>query len=70
MMKDYFLSISDFMHPSLLTVHVLADNAEIESRSKMPDAHDISGDGNIESMLSVEKGLRELASLKVLLNSC
>jgi hypothetical protein len=26
---------------------------------------DLSGEGNIESMLSVEKGLRELASLKV-----
>ncbi|KAF8725874.1 hypothetical protein HU200_020439 [Digitaria exilis] len=43
----------------------LSDNAEIESRSKMPDANDISGDGNIESMLSVEKGLHQLASLKV-----
>lgn len=26
---------------------------------------DITGEGNIESMLLVEKGLRELASLKV-----
>ncbi|KAI3847344.1 hypothetical protein MKX03_023482 [Papaver bracteatum] len=34
--------------------------------SKDPlDFNDLSGDGNIESMLSVEKGLRELASLKV-----
>ena len=55
---------------STLTVHVVADNSEMESRSKMSDANDISGDGNIESMLSVEKGLRELASLKVLLNTC
>ncbi|CAK9876952.1 unnamed protein product [Sphagnum jensenii] len=31
----------------------------------MRDVNDITGDGNIESMLSVEKGLRELASLKV-----
>jgi hypothetical protein len=31
----------------------------------MRDVNDIIGDGNIESMLSVEKGLRELASLKV-----
>ncbi|MCO5547645.1 hypothetical protein L7F22_001096 [Adiantum nelumboides] len=29
------------------------------------DLHDISGEGIIETMLSVEKGLRELASLKV-----
>jgi len=50
---------------STLTVHVVADNFEMESRSKMSDANDISSDGNIESMLSVEKGLRELASLKV-----
>ncbi|CAL4910340.1 unnamed protein product [Urochloa decumbens] len=44
---------------------ILSDNAEMESRSKMSDVNDISGDGNIESMISVEKGLRELASLKV-----
>jgi hypothetical protein len=31
----------------------------------MRDVNDITGDGNIESMLSVEKGLRELGSLKV-----
>ncbi|PWZ45843.1 Coiled-coil domain-containing protein SCD2 [Zea mays] len=37
----------------------------MESRSKMSDVNDISTDGNIETMLSVEKGLRELASLKV-----
>lgn len=29
------------------------------------DLNDLTGEGNIESMLSVEKGLRELASLKV-----
>jgi len=55
---------------STLTVHLVTDNSEMESRSKMSDANDISSDGNIESMLSVEKGLRELASLKVLLNTC
>jgi len=33
----------------------------------MSDVNDISSDGNIETMLSVEKGLRELASLKVFL---
>lgn len=29
------------------------------------DVNDITGEGNIESMLAVEKGLRELAYLKV-----
>jgi hypothetical protein len=33
----------------------------------MSDINDMAGDGSIESMLSVEKGLRELASLKVFL---
>lgn len=31
----------------------------------MCDLNDLTGEGNIESMLSVEMGLRELASLKV-----
>ena len=35
-------------------------------RSKLVrDLNDLTGEGNIESMLSVEMGLRELASLKV-----
>ncbi|TYG72003.1 hypothetical protein ES288_D05G445000v1, partial [Gossypium darwinii] len=35
-------------------------------RSKIVrDLNDLTGEGNIESMLSVEMGLRELASLKV-----
>lgn len=41
---------------------------EIQSERRVKavrDLNDISGEGNIESMLSVEKGLRELASLKV-----
>ncbi|KAG4984783.1 hypothetical protein JHK82_029618 [Glycine max] len=38
----------------------------IEKRSKLvPDLNDLTGEGNIESMLSVEMGLKELASLKV-----
>ncbi|KAI3847487.1 hypothetical protein MKW92_024527 [Papaver armeniacum] len=42
------------------------DKTDAGERSKDPlDFNDLSGDGNIESMLSVEKGLRELASLKV-----
>ncbi|GFY99924.1 hypothetical protein Acr_13g0013240 [Actinidia rufa] len=37
-----------------------------EKRSKLvQDLNDLSGEGNIESMLSVEMGLKELASLKV-----
>ncbi|KAG2616394.1 hypothetical protein PVAP13_3NG195246 [Panicum virgatum] len=59
------LSIGQKARDGTLSVHVVADNSEMESRSKMSDANDISSDGNIESMLSVEKGLRELASLKV-----
>ncbi|KAI3965968.1 hypothetical protein MKX01_010925, partial [Papaver californicum] len=42
------------------------DETDAEEKGKDPlDFNDLSGDGNIESMLSVEKGLRELASLKV-----
>ncbi|XP_026415403.1 coiled-coil domain-containing protein SCD2-like isoform X3 [Papaver somniferum] len=42
------------------------DKTDAGERGKDPlDFNDFSGDGNIESMLSVEKGLRELASLKV-----
>ncbi|KAF0925656.1 hypothetical protein E2562_017227 [Oryza meyeriana var. granulata] len=46
----------------------LSDNADMETKSKMSLANhlnDMAGDGNIESMLLVERGLRELASLKV-----
>ncbi|XVF02145.1 hypothetical protein REPUB_Repub04eG0150700 [Reevesia pubescens] len=39
---------------------------ENEKRSKLvEDLNDLTGEGNIESMLSVEMGLKELASLKV-----
>lgn len=38
------------------------------NRSKLVrDLNDLTGEGNIETMLSVEMSLRELASLKVLL---
>ncbi|KAF5453924.1 hypothetical protein F2P56_023634 [Juglans regia] len=41
-------------------------NDDLEEREKVPcDLNELSGDGNIENMLVVEKGLRELASLKV-----
>uniref|UniRef100_A0A0E0KYH2 Uncharacterized protein n=1 Tax=Oryza punctata TaxID=4537 RepID=A0A0E0KYH2_ORYPU len=45
----------------------LSDHADMETKSKMSDAshlNDMGGDGNIESMLLVERGLRELSSLK------
>ncbi|KAJ3701507.1 hypothetical protein LUZ61_005212 [Rhynchospora tenuis] len=42
------------------------DEGDVEKRTKPARAlNDIVGEGNIESMLSVEKGLRELALLKV-----
>ncbi|KAB5556315.1 hypothetical protein DKX38_007224 [Salix brachista] len=41
-------------------------NDDAEERERvLQEGSDLSGDGNIESMLLVEKGLRELASLKV-----
>ena len=36
-----------------------------QNKGKTRDVNDITGEGNIESMLAVEKGLRELAALKV-----
>lgn len=36
----------------------------------MRDMSDVMGEGNIESMLSVEMGLRELSSLKVPVFPC
>lgn len=36
-----------------------------EKRSKLVDINDLTGEGNIESMLSVEMGLKELAASKV-----
>lgn len=48
----------------MLGIHVSGRNDQ--DRSKLiQDLNDLSGEGNIESMLSVEMGLRELASLKV-----
>nr|TKS10860.1 uncharacterized protein D5086_0000079250 [Populus alba] len=41
-------------------------NDDAEERERvLKEGNELSGDGNIESMLLVEKGLRELASLKV-----
>ncbi|KDP23593.1 hypothetical protein JCGZ_23426 [Jatropha curcas] len=43
----------------------LENNDTNERERVLQDMNDLSGDGNIESMLAVEKGLRELASLKI-----
>ncbi|KAF6165607.1 hypothetical protein GIB67_021877 [Kingdonia uniflora] len=44
----------------------IVDKADLDERDRFPrDMNDLSGEGNIESMLFVEKGMRELASLKV-----
>ncbi|XP_027364956.1 coiled-coil domain-containing protein SCD2 isoform X2 [Abrus precatorius] len=41
------------------------DDATEKRNKNIPDLNDLTGEGNIESMLSVEMGLKELASLKV-----
>ncbi|MCI28751.1 hypothetical protein A2U01_0049953, partial [Trifolium medium] len=38
---------------------------DLEDTEDQRDPNDLSGEGNVESMLFVEQGLRELASLKV-----
>ncbi|XP_045796521.1 coiled-coil domain-containing protein SCD2-like [Trifolium pratense] len=40
-------------------------NLDLEDTEDQRDPNDLSGEGNVESMLFVEQGLRELASLKV-----
>ncbi|OEL35293.1 Coiled-coil domain-containing protein SCD2 [Dichanthelium oligosanthes] len=73
--QEYWSSFAPLALEAVLSIGqkardgTLSANADMESRSKMSDVNDISGDGNIESMLSVEKGLRELASLKVIWKS-
>ncbi|MED6188529.1 hypothetical protein PIB30_086875 [Stylosanthes scabra] len=46
-----------------------SDDAQDKTSKIVPDLNDLTGEGNIESMLSVEMGLKELASLKVSLNA-
>ena len=49
-----------------LKIYCKTGDADLERRNNLDrDFADVTGEGNIESMLSVEKGLRELASLKV-----
>ncbi|KAF8394502.1 hypothetical protein HHK36_020712 [Tetracentron sinense] len=69
---QYWSSLAPLPHEVVLSAGQKAkeekslDNTDIEERDKVPrDMNELSGDGNIESMLLVEKGLRELASLKV-----
>lgn len=42
------------------------NNDVAERENFLQDLNQLSGDGNVESMLLVEKGLRELSLLKVL----
>uniref|UniRef100_J3M3Z2 Uncharacterized protein n=1 Tax=Oryza brachyantha TaxID=4533 RepID=J3M3Z2_ORYBR len=72
--QDYWSSFAPLSLEVVLSIGqkardgTLSDNADMETRSKMSDAshlNDMTGDGNIENMLLVERGLRELASLKV-----
>lgn len=43
----------------------LTDKADVDDDEVPFDISDLAGEGNIENMLLVEKGMRELASLKV-----
>ncbi|MCH84732.1 protein anoxia up-regulated-like, partial [Trifolium medium] len=45
--------------------NLCCDDATEKRSNLVPDLNDLTGEGNIESMLSVEMGLKELASLKV-----
>ena len=55
------------MHPNLSWLKFVHAGDDAQGRNKLArEMSDIMGEGNIESMLSVEMGLRELSSLKVL----
>lgn len=45
----------------------LAGGDDSDKSKDARDLSDLTGEGNIESMLAIEMGLRDLASLKVLL---
>lgn len=45
--------------------HQAANNTYGEREKSLQNLHETSGEGNLENMIWVEKGLRELASLKV-----
>lgn len=50
---------------SLTSILVEEQNDVYEREYSPRDVNELSGEGNIENMLLVEQGLRELASLKV-----
>lgn len=57
--------MSEFTHHVLFT-SIWAESSDADERQKvLQEANELSGEGNIESMLLVERGLRELAQLKV-----
>ncbi|RWW30795.1 hypothetical protein GW17_00004616, partial [Ensete ventricosum] len=59
-------SITDHDIPITLYIHNFLCYDDTDRRNKLDgDISDITAEGNIENMLAVEKGLRELASLKV-----
>ena len=67
----YLFNLSRFFIGLLAVCNVLlfkcrGEEGNDQERSKnVRDLSDLTGEGNIESMLSVEMALRELASLKV-----
>lgn len=65
----YYCYFEFYVFVSFTTKQVFIDigaGGDDSDRSKLArDLNDLTGEGNIESMLSVEMGLRELASLKV-----
>lgn len=57
--------ISNSQYFSLTSILVEEQNDVYEREYSPRDVNELSGEGNIENMLLVEQGLRELASLKV-----
>lgn len=43
----------------------MSEGGDLDNGKSARDVGDLTGEGNIETMLSVEMALRELASLKV-----
>lgn len=63
-----FLSASDFIkhvHWCCYTFLLLSAASDLEGRENQRDLNELSSEANVESMLVVERGLRELATLKV-----
>ena len=62
----FLLSFFFFFSLSFLCIVFFNLKGDPEERDKvLSDVNDLAGEGNIENMLLVEKGLRELALLKV-----